>query len=514
MPPLYIKRPISLFAVILALLCSATAAEINPNQPARICVIGAGIAGASAAHFLSQEYCAPTPSNDQKTSPPPSDTKRQIYYSRRACKLLIFERSNKIGGRIASVVLDPQHNIQAEAGASIIHPKNELMIYFREFLGLKTAPNEHDDGSFGLYDGDRFVHKSFGTLKDSVKILFRYNLSLWRMNKFVDSLLNRFARLYGNLDGGFETVKSFLKRTDGLYELALQHFPEVVRDIPLSQKMIDELVTAIMRVNYNQRVSDMNGFVGAVSLAGAADGLWKVKGGNSLIPQGLIRVSNATVFFNKGVSRIIHDEHSSAQKGYPGYILTFGDSAEEQQNCDAVIIAAPIGLSKLHLPNAFKPPPTVQTYARTVATFIKGRIRPDYFQERPECESCIPSAIFAVGESSQFSGISRIPVDNANSSASQFFKIFSELPPEKSLLDQLFKHGYQVIKTFDWLAYPQYTGALTNTLPFKFADNVFYCNTVESLASAMEMSALAGQNTAALAAESLSLTGMCKAKLR
>ena len=39
----------------------------------------------------------------------------------------------------------------------------------------------------------------------------------------------------------------------------------------------------------------VHGFVGSVALAGAQDGLWAVRGGNKLIPEGCLRKSGANL---------------------------------------------------------------------------------------------------------------------------------------------------------------------------------------------------------------------------
>lgn len=47
----------------------------------------------------------------------------------------------------------------------------------------------------------------------------------------------------------------------------------------LGERVIDELVEAVVTTNYNQD-TDIQSFVSLVSLAGASKDLWSVKGGN------------------------------------------------------------------------------------------------------------------------------------------------------------------------------------------------------------------------------------------
>ena len=55
----------------------------------------------------------------------------------------------------------------------------------------------------------------------------------------------------------------------------------LARGVPTA--MVDELVAAVMRVNYNQNVESMHAFVGGVSLAGNAEDLWAVQDGNNQV---------------------------------------------------------------------------------------------------------------------------------------------------------------------------------------------------------------------------------------
>lgn len=471
----------------------AAAASSQSNRPAKVCIIGAGIAGASAAHFLSHEHCASSAKDGEASS----QSRKQ-----RVCDISIFEKSSKVGGRIASVALDDEGKILGEAGASIIHARNHLMVKFRKFLGLNVASDGDEVDSVGLYDGNHFVWETYGSFWEPLFFMMRYKMNLFRMRRFVGKLLSRFEGLYTGLGGGFETVESFLNRTGGLYNLTQQSLVETLREQKLSGIFVDELVTAIMRVNYNQKVSQMNGFSGAASLAGAGAGLWNVDGGNVLIPKGLIQESNATLFLNTTVSQILRSSDHT-EKGV--YELRF-EKSKTKQRCDAVIIATPLELSSLSIPiNSHQQKHHEREFQRTVATFVAGYLRPEYFRQESTDKSILPNAIYSIGSNyKNFSGVGRMP----KNTTIPVHKVFSEEPITTLKLAEMFKSGYKVIKSFDWRAYPKYNP------PEEFSrfqldaskdGRIFYCNAIESVASAMEMSALAGQNVAALTAKALGL---------
>ena len=91
----------------------ATKSDINDNRGSRqdnvhrVAIIGAGIGGASAAHFA-----------------------RQILGP--GAYIQVFERSSRVGGRLATINVDG--NV-FESGGSIIHPENFYMKTFVRDLG-------------------------------------------------------------------------------------------------------------------------------------------------------------------------------------------------------------------------------------------------------------------------------------------------------------------------------------------------------------------------------------------
>ena len=152
----------------------------SPPPPSTVCIIGSGISGSSVAHFL------------RKYSPEPSPIS----------SIHIFERNHVVGGRMATVTVA---NHTFEAGASIIHPKNYHTSNYTEYLNLKKKfpGGDDDDSSLGIWDGNKFVFKTwtgFGfnwgfsffnkvvSLVNDFKFFWRYGFSLLRMQNFVEVL--------------------------------------------------------------------------------------------------------------------------------------------------------------------------------------------------------------------------------------------------------------------------------------------------------------------------------------
>lgn len=81
------------------------------------------------------------------------------------------------------------------------------------------------------------------------------------------------------------------------------------------------------------------------------------------------------------------------------------------------------------------------------------------------------------------------------------FKVFTrDTPLDDAALAQLFDDGAELVAVEPWAAaYPLYRGAGVEA-PFVLGEGLFYTSSIERVASAMEMSAIAGKNAALLTA--------------
>lgn len=132
-----------------------------------VCIVGSGIGGASAAHFLRE-------------------------YTHIPLEISIYEEKDKVGGRMAVVELAGD---TFEAGASILHPKNLHSVKFAQLLGLNQS-SESDDQSFGIWNGTAFVFKTakagdnifsraITQMMNTFATIWRYGTGLWHMQNYV-----------------------------------------------------------------------------------------------------------------------------------------------------------------------------------------------------------------------------------------------------------------------------------------------------------------------------------------
>ena len=297
-----------------------------------------------------------------------------------------------------------------------------------------------------------------------------------------------------------------------------------------SQKMIDEIFVAGLRVNYGQN-STVDAFTTMVSMAGAEGGsLWNVVGGNKQIPEKALTWSNA-VFHHAEVIKIARVEEKDSR---PKYTVSYqnvsrlGKEGEEgrgvgmvSKEFDAVIFANPLSLSHVDFTNFPQPiytPASTAPYHRTVATFVKGEVNPAFFgletygkdfplnvmttASTPSEISfplCSLSVLIPAEATADTVAQYTLPI---NRQPSRVWKLFSSRPLTEQELDRVFLKRGEVV-AIDWRAYPEYNPPEKFT-KFVLDDGLFYVNAIEMSASAMEMSAVGAMNCSLLAWKYLS----------
>ncbi len=369
----------------------------------------------------------------------------------------------------------------------------------------------------GIYNGQQFFFRTgTSSIWNAIKTFWRYGFSLIRMNFLVRSILKKFCTIYDIQASGqaFETVPEMLRAMggDAMFQLTQSTARNyLIQDLGYSERIVDELVTAGLRVNYGQN-SEVDSFTTLVAMAGMEDGsLWNVVGGNRQIPENLLRVSNAT--FHLGDVQTITRVENSGKISY-----TIEADAEDMQatpaEFDVVIVANPLNISKVKYVNFPSPVYTnasTTPYQRTVATFIKGEINPSFFG-LANYGSNFPQAVLTTVLSDspfEYRSVaieipSEIPADQVKNyekpvcdEPMRVWKVFSPAPLTDEQKDQMFEKINDQV-TVDWLAYPVYDPP-EECPSFVLDSGMFYVNGIEKAASAMEMSAIGGKNVALLA---------------
>ncbi|KAK9735535.1 hypothetical protein RND81_04G211000 [Saponaria officinalis] len=456
------------------------------SPPPTVCIVGSGISGASVSHFL-RKYSDKSPIT--------------------VGNIRIFERNAVVGGRMATLTIAGD---TFEAGASIIHPKNYHTSNFTSYLKLKKrfgisdgsdgGDGYDDDGdSLGFWNGEKFVFKTMRldsrfrivnkaiSLVNQAKIFWRYGVSLFKMQAFVEHTLSNFLKYYESHDTRpvFHRAEEMLKWS-GLYDPTTRTLEEELVDAGLSPLLINELVTVITRINYGQSTR-MSGLAGGVSLAGSGGGLWAVVGGNWQMAAGLINNSDVELHLNEeiqSVTRVGTHYELSSSKGN-NYI------------CQVTVFATPLD----ELDVKFDPPISVpeRKMQHTYTTFIKGLLNPAYFGLRKVAE--IPDLVGTLENPDiPFSCIS---VLKRHKGGDITYKMFSRKPLDDTLLDQIFRTRKETIR-INWAAYPHYKPPEAFAPFILDEQHLYYVNAFESAASAMETGAVSAENIARLILSRLS----------
>lgn len=469
--------------IFSSLLVSHSSTKLS--QPsATVCILGSGIGGSSVAHFL-RKYSNSSPYNAQ------------------IGQIRVFERHGIVGGRMATVTIAGE---TFEAGASILHPKNYHALDYARLLNLTIKEPSFSSSGLGIWNGHEFIFKT--TTSDSeigiiqslvsfanlLRIFFRYGLSLFRMNNFVEGTVNSFLKYYMPLESRpeFETVEQMLNWA-GLYNMTQCTLAEELVAAGLSSKLIQELVTVITRINYGQSVS-ISGLAGAVSLAGSGGGLWSIKGGNWQMAAGLLNLSNVLLHLNEEIKSVSH---------FDGF-YELNSTKGESYTCDVTVIATPLDELNIH----FKPEISIpkRTLQHTYTTFVRGLVNPKYFglnrvSDIPELVGTTETADVP------FSSISVI---KRHDKENMTYKIFSRKPMHETLLDDIFSVRKETIR-IDWGAYPHYHAPERYAPIVLDSQNLYYLNAFENAASTMETSAVAAENIARLILSRLSRQGFSSA---
>ncbi|XP_037073886.1 prenylcysteine oxidase-like [Pollicipes pollicipes] len=359
---------------------------------------------------------------------------------------------------------------------------------FIDKFGLQRRPDSDD--TFGLCDGQQllFVSSSWSFVT-MAKLFWRYGYDVIKLQRLVSAMLLKFSSIYNLLDSGaaYDTVEDLIMAMDpSLIKLMGLPLSQYLKLSGLQPGFVDEMVTAATLTNYGQR-PDIHAFVGMVALAGAGNELTAVMGGNYQVAVKAVEESGATVRKER-VEKIKFTGDA--------YLVTSADGggAPQTQVFDIVIVAAPQTAD--HAPIVWEGLPAPLhfpgRYHNLSVTFVDGELRPGAL-----AASSLPEDILCSAGCAEFNSIGRVrPVSGAQAPHA-VHKVFSNAPLSAPQLDALFAARRRE-RRLSWLAYPSYgVGAPLGN--FTLRDNLYYLNSVEAAASAMEMSVVAARNVANMA---------------
>uniref|UniRef100_F6QM57 Prenylcysteine lyase domain-containing protein n=1 Tax=Ciona intestinalis TaxID=7719 RepID=F6QM57_CIOIN len=438
--------------------------------PNTIAVVGGGIGGTAATYFL-----------------------RQLYGS--DLQIDLYEPSNVLCGRVATIEIAGR---RYESGGSILHPSNRYSKSIAGEFGLRYA--ERANSLLSFHDGEKFLFRSSEwKIVTIFRLLWTFGFDLIRLHWFTKSYMDMFDLIYNDQKMGH----SYTNVHDLLFAVGQDTFINATKvtacklfaEQEFGKNLIDLVLNGGLLTNYGQ-TCEVNGFVGAVAMAGIQPGLWSIRGGNNLLCSKLHESSSAH-WKQKSVTKV-----SLSSDG------KFSVSTSENEAIyDHVVIASPINRDKNNIDVSTacsKYCPSTKTdlrhYRRTVATFVKGKLNSKKFQ----CDSLTSCPVIMCTSNSTFFRCRAIglhlPVDYDNTNGdtidSAVYKVFSDAPLTKNQLHQLFEASSE-IKEADWFAYPLFSPP-EQLDSFVLHEGLYYTSPIERAASAIEMSLVSAKNAALL----------------
>ena len=163
---------------------------------------------------------------------------------------------------------------------------------------------------------------------------------------------------------------------------------------------------------------------------------------------------------------------------------------------DALIVASPLtkDKSELEFAGVDEDISAPGSYHRTIATIVQGELNLTAMGILPS--DLITSHYFHLSPTYPVWSVEKMtPVDfndDDENDLKSVYRLFSHAPVDDNFLQTIFVKINDVSRT-DWLAYPQYI-AQQPLDKFQLSSGIFYINSIEMAASAMEMSVLGARN--------------------
>ena len=272
--------------------------------PKKIAIVGAGIAGASAA-FNLYRWAGPD------------------------VNITIFERDDRVGGRIKSFNSGEPYPI--EVGTPWFSGGDKCLLELQEITGLRRLGLVRHD--VGVYDGDGFIYLDKAVeppWRRSLRMWWRYGRSLSIFGKMVSEYGDRLEAI---LMGRLQTLWSDLYYHD-LMEPVLDNATWHLRN--LNSRFINEIVRPHARIR-GQELDEVNGLT-AVTWGKWAQGVaersnyWALLKGNEELVRRVVGLSQAEVRLGHEVLALMVDEY----KYTVHYALP--DGSAEAEAFDIVIL--------------------------------------------------------------------------------------------------------------------------------------------------------------------------------
>ena len=411
-----------------------------------LAVIGAGIGGCSAAYFA----------------------RKYLPYS----KVTVYEMENRIGGRVFTFNVE---KMKSEIGAAFFNPINKIVCDLVNEMNLNIKKFE-ESMDIAVYNGTEIGFKSgqprFYTM---LKLFTKYKLSVPRLLRSLREANGKIKKWYEK-----EEPTEFweLFESVGLDKWYKMRFDQILVEMGIARKFIDEIITPITRIIYSQN-AELGGFAGLSSLLGVyGESMYSLKEGNNVLPRKLLEASDSKVELGCKVKSV-----EKTSKG--SFRVLVGENTSV---FDGVIVATPLEVADMTFESVANQKGQTREYQKIYIRLMKGIIDSRYFNT--ESSTKLPSIILTSKEADP---ITRFSIKKSTKDDS-WVTVTSTEPIGNDLLDDLFKNGKTFLDHTWSAAYPVFKPI--QKIPSTCLDKgLLYLNAIESAASSLESSTFAALNS-------------------
>lgn len=466
------------------------------TEPTRVAIIGAGIAGASAAFklFSLAEDCG----------------------SECMPSITIFERQSQVGGRVKSFRPPKRQNVVYETGASYFSQNDWCMVRAMEDVGLKPEGDRYGEKyrSSGLWNGESLTTPApscnpVSSWWNIIASTWKYGLSPWRYRRVLSSALYNWQ---GFTIRSHTSVQKAVEGTD-LHQAALLSAESYLRDEGISSRFISEVVQPCSRMLFTQNPANVTGL--AALTATSPGKQIRVAGGNFRLIDRLIKLSGAELRLETQVTKISQTEDERYR------VSTVenngkGEDTLREEDFDFVFIATPLVSNAINLDDVSSDSiPVATEYAEAYVTIVST---PKTMNLHPSGIS-IPDDLLTTTSSDEnpaFSSISREDLwcprgcfgcDADSWEKDNVYRIVTRQPLKDRdiilAIGENYDEGLDITDhNMTWVhreawpnAFPKFTSGKTER-KIEIAPGLFYLSAGEELVPSMEMACRMGSNAA------------------